>query len=948
MPVTAWSRWQAADGDPAPELRLATALVPLRARLAGRARARGTAIGTDTDGLLDLIADTPASGHFRYRLAWPLELWWMASAGAGRPATWKQYDQGWRQRHPLVQTLGVTPLRRYGTRGPSRLSGLPLVVPSGASAADVPGLLAALADAARTTPSGFASTSQLESTVLGGHGESLLLRLVIRSVQVLIGDRVRARNGQLAFDPEPLIRPSTAAGRLEGLITSAEPATADPGTRPTRPGPPSISRPSRTHCRRWARSRSTNWSGCSGPRSTVRVTGWIPGCWRSPSGDWMLASLQVPDPSLGAYGWAEAPAPGTPGPTPAGVIHAPTAPAAMTAAILRDRAISDPSPRWDLAIDSRTARAAERIAGEVRAGAHLYEVMGREVERVVGRPDQIQTLRQTFPIRTEHAGRRTCDGMKVLAAEPFPIPVDADQDTALAVLREALGCYADLLVADAVHYLVEGRAETAGQVMDAAAGLSRPPELSLLRTARSGRAVSTSVLLALPHIAGPALPTAQAQRAVLSPATVLDPSMAAAVSAQIGNAAVWDFVIGPEVVGSDQPVTVTVGDLGLTPADALALTLSTLQRLAAEHAGRPDAEVVGGSGPALYEQAAVLVGLAGRNPAPERGFSENRSLLPPGAAADPEIVTRYTNTRSVGEALAAQLGQQVSLLGTGDALGSADAARIRALLRAASAWGIAPAAGMSPPASARTALDLLQGRLASAPDAAAAAQLSLEKLSAAAVALVSPTGQLGLTAAVPAPAIPRLTAAPSLDEEWLTIIAAVRPALARLESHQLGPVTRSRRGPTGPLIPGSPIRPTTERWWSSTRRTTSTWGRSRPAAWWPLSRSTAWTRWSRPPIRAAVPRSASARREPGHSRPSCSPSRRSRTSRWTRTSWSRSSARRARRPTRGWSDPSISTRSSWDSSPPACSPPTDRCRSRWRYTRDLRRHAAAGARPAPA
>ena len=262
--------------------------------------------------------------------------------------------------------------------------------------------------------------------------------------------------------------------------------------------------------------------------------------------------------------------------------------------------------------------------------------------------------------------------------------------------------------------------------------------------------------------------------------------MAAAVSAQIGNAAVWDFVIGPEVVGSDQPVTVTVGDLGLTPADALALTLSTLQRLAAEHAGRPDAEVVGGSGPALYEQAAVLVGLAGRNPAPERGFSENRSLLPPGAAADPEIVTRYTNTRSVGEALAAQLGQQVSLLGTGDALGSADATRIRALLRAASAWGIAPAAGMSPPASARTALDLLQGRLASAPDAAAAAQLSLEKLSAAAVALISPTGQLGLTAAVPAPAIPRLTAAPSLDEEWLTIIAAVRPALARLESHQLG------------------------------------------------------------------------------------------------------------------------------------------------------------------
>ena len=513
MPVTAWSRWQAADGDPAPELRLATALVPLRARLAGRARARGTAIGTDTDGLLDLIADTPASGHFRYRLAWPLELWWMASAGAGRPATWKQYDQGWRQRHPLVQTLGVTPLRRYGTRGPSRLSGLPLVVPSGASAADVPGLLAALADAARTTPSGFASTSQLESTVLGGHGESLLLRLVIRSVQVLIGDRVRARNGQLAFDPEPLIRPSTAAGRLEGLITSAEPATADPGTTPD---------PAGTAVHLKAIQDALQALGQVPVHELKRMLRAAIDCSSHRLDPWLLALPQrrldagiaagTVTRRLGAYGWAEAPAPGTPGPTPAGVIHAPTAPAAMTAAILRDRAISDPSPRWDLDIDSRTARAAERIAGEVRAGAHLYEVMGREVERVVGRPDQIQTLRQTFPIRTEHAGRRTCDGMKVLAAEPFPIPVDADQDTALAVLREALGCYADLLVADAVHYLVEGRAETAGQVMDAAAGLSRPPNCPCCaRPARGGPCPPQS---SSPYPTSPARPCPQRRRNV--------------------------------------------------------------------------------------------------------------------------------------------------------------------------------------------------------------------------------------------------------------------------------------------------------------------------------------------------------------------------------------------------------------------------------------------------
>ena len=71
--------------------------------------------------------------------------------------------------------------------------------------------------------------------------------------------------------------------------------------------------------------------------------------------------------------------------------------------MLRDRAVSDPSPRWAMNITSRSARAADLIAAEVRNGAHLNEAMGREVERIVGRAADIQALRTAFPVRTEHA-----------------------------------------------------------------------------------------------------------------------------------------------------------------------------------------------------------------------------------------------------------------------------------------------------------------------------------------------------------------------------------------------------------------------------------------------------------------------------------------------------------------------------------------------------------------
>ena len=745
LPTTAWTRWQPDDGDPGLEVPLIKALLVLRAQHAAAAVARGTAAGKDTDALLDLIADTPSSGGFRYRQAWPLELWWLGMISSGLTANWPNFARAWTIRYPLADQLALSPLRRYGARGASRAVGIPLVLPAGATDADLPGLLTALADTALATPAAFASTASVEATVLQGKGSSLLLRLAVRSLQLLIGDVARERAGALSFDPEPFVRNTGQPARLQQLITTVTP----PG-----PGVPTT-------------ELSAQLSDVAGAlralaavpvpdlermlRATIDTSSHRIDPWLTAIPLRRLDTLQGAGSlrrMLGAYGWVDAPAPGHPGPTAAGLLHTPSASSALAAAVLRDRAISDPSPRWAMNITSRGARAADRIAAEVRNGAHLNEAMGREVERIVGRAADIQALRTAFPVRTEHAGRRVCDGMKVLAATQLPVTLDSGEQAAMDELRAALDVYGDLLVADAVHLLVEGRADTAGQVMDAAAGLSQPPELSLLRTARDGRGISSSVVIALPYLPAAALPADASERALVSPAATLDQSAAAQLAAYAGPAAEWDFTIGP--AGQ----AVTLADLGLTPADALSLPLSTVERLAVQFAGAAAVEVTGGSGSDRYERAAELAGLIGRNPATRRALSETRTADPPGDPVDPELVTRYAAVRDIAVALAGELQAQVALLGAND-LGSADQQALGRLLSACACWGIAP----NPPgppgpgqvaATARLALPQIEARLAAAPDQAAAAQLSRAAFLDAAVALASPTGQLAITATTPA------------------------------------------------------------------------------------------------------------------------------------------------------------------------------------------------------
>jgi hypothetical protein len=249
---------------------------------------------------------------------------------------------------------------------------------------------------------------------------------------------------------------------------------------------------------------------------------------------------------LGAYGWVDAPAPYAgvpggalaPGPTAAGLLHAPSQAQALTAALLRDAAIRYPgnSDRWALTIDSAKVRASVALAERVRLGLHPYEALGLEVEKRAGDWDTVRILRKNYPLAADQQERRVCDGEKVLRAARegalgHPgLPVDLAER--LAPLDEVLDTYSDLLVADGVYALVTGRADLANAAMEAAAGLGAPPDLRAIRTPRQATTVRVS--------AWALLPAGVAEDGDADPARAADPAYASALDAELGAGAGTD------------------------------------------------------------------------------------------------------------------------------------------------------------------------------------------------------------------------------------------------------------------------------------------------------------------------------------------------------------------------------------------------------------------------
>jgi hypothetical protein len=469
--------------------------------------------------------------------------------------------------------------------------------------------------------------------------------------------------------------------------------------------------------------------------------------WQTATAHRRLRQLQsfAFQPVLGAYGWVDDLRPSddpTP-PTTAGLLHAPSHAQAVTAAVLRDQAVRNPGDdRWRLVLDSTTVRRAAELADQVRSGIHLSEVLGREIERRFPKPERVLALRRQFPARPEWAGRRVCDGQLILdklRKDPTKLPTWMRSDRKqLDELVEALDAYADLLVADALHAVSEGRAEAASDALEASAGLAAPPELRLLTTQREGATIRTEVLFAIPWREDW---EKTAVTASSSPVAVADPAVARWLTAELGSPS------GVEWVDLDLPSRkVTLGALKLTIADLLLYSADELDELARTRLR--GASRVGGNARGVWAQARRLCAVLG-------------AADPEGPGVEKLVRERLTRLRTMAKDLD-------RMLGTPPAAGPQQRTLQERLWR----WGL--------PAGAAEAKAELAARLADAgtrDGQARAPELARR------IRVLVPT-RVALPLVCPAQ-LPQLFKHPAVLTDWLPVLAAVRPQMAVLEAAQL-------------------------------------------------------------------------------------------------------------------------------------------------------------------
>ncbi|MGY1684981.1 hypothetical protein ACI8AK_05265 [Geodermatophilus sp. SYSU D00867] len=773
LPVTSLTRWAPAAGDPAVEASLRDVLLGVRPLWIAAGEAGGTTAGADTARLLDLLAQVPSSPGYAWRWLLPLELvhglWWAFGSGIGFAAL----HDWWTDLAQPVLDLGGHPARRYATLGWPQDLRIPLVEPDNI---DVD--FAEAVERILGFPPNVLASEDRRSELFQSWPNSLLLRLLVHARAVGAAEVARAAKQ----DTGPLLDPVAAANdtptvlqrwgtqfddsQLSGNIQSDLFHIAHDAAARLAPEPIEV-------LERVLRATLDT--------ASHRIDPWVTGlAWgrlrrlTSGAGPARFA--------LGAYGWVDAPRPRDVPLQPDEYLHAPSEAQALTAAILRDRSLFDAEPaRWQIDLDSEGVRLAEHLAAEVRLGAHLSEALGRAVERAVAARAAVQRLRRDFPIRSEHDGRRVCDGLAVLTrfrTHPDSLLLTPAQLATLAPLAEAVDTYGDLLVAGAVFDVVSGRAALAARSMEAAAGLTAPPTLDVLRTPRTGRSVATTVITALPDAPAPAPVDAST-----SPACLAEPAVAAFLVATVGppDGPAWTWQV---LDGDGNPTsTVTLADVGLGPVDTLSLSVGDLHAAALAHSGGaallpdPDTEL------AAHGRVRRLADLLGTRPVVPGDLTADTST-PSEAAVHGDLLARYTAVHGVAVDL------QIALTAVTGGPEAGQRARLRDALR----WGITPLTADAPDPGVlmARALAALTDRLGRSPTPAAAAALSVPLLAQALAELVSPEGRLPVLSRLPLDQLPvALAAEPPadgatpLDPDWLEVVAAVRAPLARLEAEQL-------------------------------------------------------------------------------------------------------------------------------------------------------------------
>jgi hypothetical protein len=776
----AWQPLQSLIQVEAPLAGFVDACVDVAARAA---EAGGTVQGASTEQLIDLLGLVPASPDMRVRSCAPMGVAALAVLFGGGDRVLDMI-RGWED---VMQSARQLVERELGELGPrAQFVGLgdaaPLAIPlvpesDEALRDDVTRFFAALAE----NPEVLADNAALATAMGGALPENLLFRLVLRSIQLAGADIGRAAEG----DPPP-----TMEREILGL--RADDSKLDRWLLAFLRGGPVSPSPKAEVLRRCL-------VACNALRAIPvehldRLLRMALDCASHRIDAWAtaLASVRLQQlvaskatsvrRVLGCYGWVDAPRPGRAGPTEAGLLLCPSDHHARTAAALRDRALSSEDASWDMALRSDAVRAADRLAVAVREGIHPAEHLGREIERMVP-PFEVERLRREYPLRAEHEGHRACDGRAILDAAPDTLRLGPEALQGIEALRRAVDTYGDLLLAEAAHRVVEGRADRAGSALDAAAGLAPPPELEILRHRPSARTVETACLSILPAVEEHPLPIDASARARLSPMSIAEPSLAAYLDNELdADEWVWSFTI--EGVRRDVRLT----ELGLTPSDSLAFSTdeltSIIQRFAdPEGQGRrlDDRHV---TGPSRHASAARFVASLGHRPAAFDDLSIDATRIEPGTAfgdVDTDttrLLSRLDRLTPIADALIAELESAAS-----DAAWSLP--EINARLTSARRWAVPVPSGRSDEEArelARRASAHLRERVALLPPAADRSRLGANDLQKALRALVAPSGTLQIFETFTLDELPALAPGASLQEDWLNVVAAVRPHLAKLEA----------------------------------------------------------------------------------------------------------------------------------------------------------------------
>jgi hypothetical protein len=544
---------------------------------------------------------------------------------------------------------------------------------------------------------------------------------------------------------------------------------------------------------------------------------------------------------LGVYGWVDGWVNGVeigePGPSPNNLLHTPSRAQAVASIVLRDKYLFDKDESnarnpWEMNIESRHVRLAVELAEEVKVGSHLWEAVGRRVEQVFDDRDTVEKLRTRFPGRPSRPDTHTvCQGLEALDdLKPgnaiIPLAVGSETDKGLNLLRRALDVYGDLLVSEAVYQVVQGKADAAGAAMDAAVGLQRPPTLEFINTPRQGRSVQTMVLAVIPQHD---LPPADEVGFQTSPGSLADPSVAAALVTLFGepNGWIWE--------DPNLPDKMTLADLGLSPFDALSLGPEILQRIFHSRVPAADVSRLAGTGPENLRRAREFVTTIGRRMCLWRDIVLEKATDDPVVGLDDnqifqDLLNRLRLLRQAAESLMSRLQSATA----SESLAT-DADR-RELLHCASRWGIIPQCpeiipgpeiipdtvcrlgptdvmrmifGGNPAIKeskvvtqlAKNALEGLKNRLAAIPEpllsmlpevpgASSSKRPSSHDLAAAIVSLASSGGGVVVLSRMDRSRLVQVTglsldASVDLEPDWLSVVAAVRPPMARLEAWML-------------------------------------------------------------------------------------------------------------------------------------------------------------------